>query len=1734
MSGSATITQLGNVTDIRQSSADVSIDWLNFSIGAQATVDFLQPSASAIAVNRIAGTSSRILGRLDANGQVYLIDPNGILFGPGAQVNVGGLVASALDASDSSLTGDSRSFAGAGTGGVTNEGTINAAGAGYVALLGNRVSNQGVITAQLGTVALGAGSAATLNFSGDRLIHLQVNQSTLDDLASNQQLIEADGGLVIMTAGAQRSVLASVVNNSGVLEARTVQSHNGTIELLGGMTAGTVSVGGVLDASAPDGGNGGFVETSAAHVRVANGAKVTTAAPKGLYGTWLIDPADFTVAPAGGDITGATLSGDLNSTNFTVLSSSGNSPVTGGGSGGNVNVNDSVSWNANTTLTLTAVNNVNVNGNITASGAAAGLAINPNTANGGETASGTGTLYLGAGASITLSGASAGISIATSSYTLGAGATINLPNVSPSSITALIIGGAPYTVINSLGTPASATGTDLQGINGKLSGDFALGSNIDASATSGWNSSGGTSPVYAGFAPIGTFTTPFTGTFDGLGHVISNLNINRTTTSGVGLFGYGGKGATIRNLGLTGDSIYGYGLAGGLVGNLSYGTVSNSYANGSVGGAKASVGGLIGYSAYSTVINSYATGNVSGTSSIGGLIGFNHNGSSVSNSYAAANVTGSSSVGGLLGANVGSVVNSYATGSVTAVSGADFVGGLVGYNEGVISNSYASASVTGAGTSDYIGGLVGINWGTVSNSYATGSVSGANYIGGLVGWNGSGAVGVSNSYATASAKGSAYVGGLIGVNEGPLSNSYATGAVSGSTALGGMAGYNSGAVTNSFWDITTSGQSTSAGGTGLTTAQMQTGSNLVGFAFTSTPGLPGNNWVIVDTNGTLNNAGGAAGATFPMLASEYSTTIDNAHQLQLMAMNLAASYTQGQYIDASATGNGADVWGTTGFAPIGNQSTPFSGTFNGLGQTLFGLTINLPSSNGLVGLFGSTAKGAVLQNVVLAADSVSSTVEVGGLVGSNYGTVSNSYATGTVTGTRSIGGLVGNNGGTITNSYATGKVSGSTYVGGLAGSNNGTVSNSFATGGVSGTTGVGGLVGFNESGQGAIDASNASGNVSGYISVGGLVGENYRSVDDSFATGTVTGTSAVGGLVGNNGTLGTVTGSYALGAVSGSGYVGGLVGENIGTVSGSFASGGVTGVTDVGGLVGWNTGTVNNSFATGNVSGTYGNVGGLVGGNYGGGLIKNSYATGGVSGFGSYGNIGGLVGCNCLNGTITNSYSTGSVSGAFYVGGLVGFNSPRNTISNSYATGTVSATDYVGGLVGWNYGTVSNSYSTGRVSGPYNAGGLVGSNYGGGTVSNSFWNVTTSGLASSAGGIGMTTANMQTLANFTAATSANGNVNPNWDFAGTWVMYSGFTYPLLRSFMTPVTVTANNAATTYNGQAYSGGNGITASIPIADLLGSVSYGGTSQGAANAGSYTITPAGLYSNQQGYIINFVSGTLTINQLASVAWIGGATGDWSTASNWAAGAIPDLSNVAAVTIPKGTTVTYDAGMSGTTILTSLTDNGKLVMAAGDLTTGNLTAAGYVQTGGTLDVGGTLSIDAKAGPVTLGNVDAGALTITAAKGAITQLAGTAIDVSGATGLTADNGAGGLDAVTLAQAGDSFGGAVTAEGSAVTLKDKTALTVALDSSGAATLTAAGALKVSGTVGTTLTTKTTGAKHATTFGATSVGTSLTVTSTGAVTETAPNTLVVAGEGTTTAPNPNVCVNGACDVKIPAP
>ncbi len=281
------------------------------------------------------------------------------------------------------------------------------------------------------------------------------------------------------------------------------------------------------------------------------------------------------------------------------------------------------------------------------------------------------------------------------------------------------------------------------------------------------------------------------------------------------------------------------------------------------------------------------------------------------------------------------------------------------------------------------------------------------------------------------------------------------------------------------------------------------------------------------------------------------TPVSNIQELQLIGSGpdtpLDGHYILTQDIDASETA----TWnGGAGFEPIGTRDLDhpelaFTGTFDGQGYVIANLTIFRPDEDN-VGLFGYVdAEGAIL-NVVLEDCYVAGDANVGGLVGWNEGTVSNSYAGGEVTGDESVGGLVGWSRGAILDSYATGTVTGSdASVGGLLGVNGfgATISRSYATGAVTGNMFVGGLAGWN---RGTVSESYASGEVTGLDTVGGLLGGNDLDgiVSDSHCSGEVTGDRVVGGLVGVNRWGATIWNCYSTGAVTGNSEVGGLVGTN--------------------------------------------------------------------------------------------------------------------------------------------------------------------------------------------------------------------------------------------------------------------------------------------------------------------------------------------------------------------------------------------------------------------------------------------------------------------------------------------------------------------------------------------------------------------------------------------------------------
>jgi filamentous hemagglutinin family protein len=272
VAGSATIAQeTASKIGITQTSQKAIIDWRSFSIGANEHTQFYQPSASAVVLNRVTGQDpSAILGRMSANGQVFLVNPNGIYFGKSAQIDVAGLVASTHNIRNEDFLAGRYQFTIPGKPGaaVINEGTLRIADTGIAAFVAPSAANHGVIVAKLGKIALASANGFTLDFTGDQLLTFMVGDNVaqtafdidgkqLTSFVENSGTIEAQGGYVLLSAKAAENAVHSVINQSGSIEATSVGQQNGEIVLTA--NNGTVEVSGTLDASAPVSGNGGKI-----------------------------------------------------------------------------------------------------------------------------------------------------------------------------------------------------------------------------------------------------------------------------------------------------------------------------------------------------------------------------------------------------------------------------------------------------------------------------------------------------------------------------------------------------------------------------------------------------------------------------------------------------------------------------------------------------------------------------------------------------------------------------------------------------------------------------------------------------------------------------------------------------------------------------------------------------------------------------------------------------------------------------------------------------------------------------------------------------------------------------------------------------------------------------------------------------------------------------------------------------------------------------------------------------------------------------------------------------------------------------------------------------------------------------------------------------------------------------------------------------------------------------------
>jgi len=349
VSGKAAIAQVNPSTiQIQQFTANVVINWKGFSVGANELVRFLQPGAMSVAVNTvIGGSASAILGQITANGRIVLNNPAGITFGPGSVVNVGGLIATTLNMKDIDLASGRYVFqqGPGGLGTIVNQGTLTAAPGGFIALSAPAVVNQGTISAQLGTVHLSSGRQLTVDFSGDGLIRFAVDGALaaqpmgadgkpLSSRVNNDGRIEADGGRVELTAKTAGDVLQSVVNNSGIIQARSLVSQGGIVRLIGGddTTAVATASGAIRPAGTVAGSvvNSGTIDVSAAERGAAPGQVTLLGERVGQIGTIDARGAD---QARGGDVA-------ITSTERTILFGGSTTDASGRGQadGGRVTV----------------------------------------------------------------------------------------------------------------------------------------------------------------------------------------------------------------------------------------------------------------------------------------------------------------------------------------------------------------------------------------------------------------------------------------------------------------------------------------------------------------------------------------------------------------------------------------------------------------------------------------------------------------------------------------------------------------------------------------------------------------------------------------------------------------------------------------------------------------------------------------------------------------------------------------------------------------------------------------------------------------------------------------------------------------------------------------------------------------------------------------------------------------------------------------------------------------------------------------------------------------------------------------------------------------------------------------------------------------------------------------------------------------------------------------------------
>lgn len=847
---------------------------------------------------------------------------------------------------------------------------------------------------------------------------------------------------------------------------------------------------------------------------------------------------------------------------------------------------------------------------------------------------------------------------------------------------------------------------------------------IDASETITWyiedhDSISYTGDRYIGWIQIGKYSeSPFTGSYDGQGYIISNLYFSYidvpyggTDRQQKGLFGYV-NGAEIKNVRLYNIDFSSMFYTGGIVGENRYGSINNCYVEGK--------------------IDSYTEG--------GGIAGRN-DGGIISNCRTDINFIGSSFSGGIVGKCFGGALisNCYSTGSI--LTSEDWSGGLIGkISDSDVINCYSAVNITSSG--DECGGLVGDNdTSTVTSSFWDTEISGQSASNGGTGKTTAEMRDISTftdagwDFAEESLNGTEDIW-TIGndhnygypyfndqtIQSLPIVDTYT---IYNLTSSG--AEIHSLLTSPGLFNVTQYGVCwNTTGEPTILDDFTNDGSTDTYISFSSRISGLENGKTYYVRSYAENSAGISYGreldfttlAIMPVEPAGSGTEIDpyqianleNLFWITSDPAHFGYDYIQIADIDASAAQNWYPDSTKTmkGWLPIGNIYQSFTGVYNGQNYAISNLYINRPEED-FVGLFARLSNADVKFMNIIDAE---------------------------VTGNEYTGCIVGDATGSDFNyNTVSGTISGGDMTGGIAGGffEYSGLYNSNFTGSVNGVYKCGGLIGY--SAKAAVVFSSSDANVTGkYSYVGGLIGHNdFSDVLSSNASGTVSGYSYVGGLCGysNNHPIysynGEINDCFSRVNVTGTQYVGGILGNDSYTkITDTNCEGSITASAYAGGLIG---------FAdSSELLYTYFE-----------GYVESKTYTGGLTGYSGYASI-------------TESYNAGTVKGYDYAGGLTGV-SEYSEFSDCYNIGYASGESYIGGMAGtFYYSTSTNCYSSGEIEGKDHTGGLIGYDNSS-TYLSSFWNSETSDQTVSGGGTGITTSEMRTSDTFTGA---------GWDLVTIW------------------------------------------------------------------------------------------------------------------------------------------------------------------------------------------------------------------------------------------------------------------------------------------------------------------------------------------------------------------------------